>query len=263
MKAARFGLVAAAVAAGLLATMSGALTTAFPPDSELAWAAPSISAPLGFDEFGRNVVLTLATAAALSIVKAAGIAAAVLLAALLLGQCISLSPYGQVRALLRLFVGAIEAVPPVLWVLSIFAALREPRLVLVTVAFGLVTLPAAAMLAAGEIDRLRHEPFVETAYGLGLSEWVVAWRHLLPNATAVLLPFVFQVLGAALAVDGAVGIIGLGNRTDLDLGAFLLRGKENFALHPTILLSTLVMYLAIFAALSCVANRLRRTHAPH
>lgn len=261
MKGAGVVLLAAALAVAALVAVPTAATTWFTPDPSLSWTSASFTAPLGFDEFGRNVAATLAVAAGLSIVKSAAIAVVVLFVALLLGQFLSLSPRRTLRTLLRLCVDAIEAVPPVLWVLSIFAALREPRLVLVIVAFGLITLPAAVALAAGEIDRLRQEPFVEAAYGLGLSEWVVAWRHLLPNATAVLLPFVFQVIGAALAVDGAVGIIGLGNRTDLDLGAFLLRGKENFALHPGILLSTLAMYMAIFAVLSFATTRLRRHHA--
>jgi peptide/nickel transport system permease protein len=257
------GLLAAVLATATLAAGGGAPAALFAPDPAQAWAAAGLAAPLGFDEFGRNVASTLAAATTLSIVKSAGLAVSVLGVALLVGQVLSISPHRHVRVLLRLLVEAVEAVPPVLWVLSIFAALREPRLALVTIAFGLVTLPAAVALAAGEIDRLRHEPFVEAAYGLGLSEWTVAWRHLLPNATAVLLPFAFQVFGAALAVDGAVGIIGLGNRTDLDLGTFLMRGKENFALHPGILASTLATYLLTFSALSCAANRMRRRHAAY
>jgi len=94
-----------------------------------------------------------------------------------------------------------------------------------------------------------------------LSEWLVTWRHLLPNAAAVLLPFGFQVIGAALAVDGAVGIVGLGSRIDLDLGAFLLRGQENFQQHPALLIATLAVYLAIYAALSAALSRFGRRRA--
>ncbi len=238
-------LVAAAIGGGLAGI-----------DPAKSWAPPTLTAPLGFDEFGRNLLLTLAAAGALSITKAAIITSIILGLALAAGQFLSRSERAGVGRGLQLLVDAVEAVPPVLWVLAIFAALREPRLALVGIAFGIVTLPAAIALAAGEIRRLRHEPFVEFAYGLGLSEWQVTWRHLLPNAMAVLSPFAFQVMGIALAVDGAVGIIGMGSRTELDLGAFLLRGQENFVLRPQLMLATLTFYVALYAGLSTLARRM-------
>lgn len=242
-------------AAGMLlaAAIGGGVATIEPA---LSWAPPTLFAPLGFDEFGRNLLLTLAAAGVLSITKAAVITAIILGVALAAGQLLSRTERAGVGRGLQLLVDAVEAVPPVLWVLAIFAALREPRLALVGIAFGLVTLPAAIALAAGEIRRLRHEPFVEFAYGVGLSEWQVTWRHLLPNAMAVLSPFAFQVMGIALAVDGAVGIIGMGSRTELDLGAFLLRGQESFVLQPQLMMVTLVLYVAIYAGLSALARRI-------
>jgi len=230
-------------------------------DPALAWASPALHAPLGFDEFGRNLLLTLLAAAAMSIGKAVAITSIILSLALAAGQFLSRSTHKGISAGMQLLVDAVEAVPPVLWVLAIFAALREPRLALVGIAFGLVTLPAAIALAASEIARLRHEPFVEFAYGLGSTEWQVTWRHLIPNAMAVLSPFAFQVLGIALAVDGAVGIIGMGSRTDLDLGVFLLRGQENFVLQPHLMALTLGIYLAIFSALSWLARTFAVRHA--
>jgi peptide/nickel transport system permease protein len=242
----------------LAAAIGGALAAIDPGSS---WAPASLSAPLGFDEFGRNLLLTLAAAGLLSLTKAAVITSIILGLALAAGQVLSRSARAGVGRGLQLLVDSVEAVPPVLWVLAIFAALREPRLALVGIAFGLVTLPTAIALTAGEIRRLRHEPFVEFAYGLGLSEWQVTWRHLLPNAMAVLSPFAFQVIGVALAVDGAVGIIGMGSRTELDLGAFLLRGQENFVLQPQLMIATLAFYVAIYAGLSCLARRIATRHA--
>ena len=249
----------AAIAVGVLALLmfSGVLN---PSSSHAAWDAITPSAPLGYDEFSRNLLLTLVAAVLLSLLKAVVITAVVLIPALILGQAITLSAHRKLSFGLKLLVDSIEAIPPVLWVLAIFAALREPRLLLVGLAFSLITLPTAIALTVGEIERLRGEPFVEIAYSLGLSEWKIATRHLLPTATAILMPFAFQVIGAALAVDGAVGIIGLGNRTDLDLGVFLLRGKENFYLHPVVLCATIVAYLLIYWGLSLASERVRDRH---
>ena len=83
-------------------------------------------------------------------------------------------------------------------------------------------------------------------------------RYIMPNATFVLGPLAVQVLGAAIAVDGAIGVLGLGNRLEHDLGVMLLRGKENFIVHPQLLGLALGMFVLLFSYLVMVGWRLRR-----
>lgn len=211
------------------------------------WAPPSLFVPLGADEFGRHLLVTLASATVWSTLKGAVLASLVLTVAFLLAEALSLGRTPATRTVLRVVVGAVESVPAVLWVLAVLVSVREPRLLVVSAAFALVSLPAATAVIAGELDRLRAMPYAEAAYALGLREREVVMRHLLPNAWAVLGPSFRQIAGAAVAVDGAVGVLGLGNRTDLDLGVFLLRGLESFVTHPHLLAVTLVAYLAVYA----------------
>ena len=140
----------------------------------------------------------------------------------------------------------VESIPVVLWVLIVVIVLKEHRPVVAGVTFTIVVLPSAITIIAGELLRLRHVPFVEAAYLLGVPEARVLLRYILPNARAVLLPFALQILGGAVAIDGAIGVIGLGSRMDQDLGVFLIRGAENFSLHPQILLVAIAMYAAIY-----------------
>lgn len=245
------------LATGLILGLLALAATSKQVQESSPWQTASLVAPLGYDEFSRNLVATLVAATLMSIAKALLIATTLFLLALAVGQFISLTRHRVLSSILQFLVDTIESIPAMLWVLAIFAALREPRLLLVGLVFGLITLPTAIGLTVAEIDRLRKEPFVEVAYSLGLSEWTVALRHILPNTTAVLLPFAMQVAGAALAVDGAVGIVGLGNRSDMDLGVFLLRGKENFNLHPILMISTLIAYALIYSGIAVVDKKLR------
>lgn len=218
-------------------------------EPDLPWLAPGGIHPLGTDEFGRDIFFTSLAAAGFSLVKGFGIALVTLVMAIALAEGITLSGHRLPALAIRGVANVVESIPSVLWVMIVLIVLREPRLFVVGAAFALVTLPTAAHVLAGEILRLRTMPFVEAARQLGAGELRVLVVYVLPNARAVLVPYSLQLLGAAIAVDGAIGVIGLGNRSDIDLGILLLRGKENFVLHPQVLLASLALYAAIYAYL--------------
>lgn len=213
------------------------------------WAPPGFSHPLGTDEFARDVLATALAATGLSLLKGIAMTAATLVIAIVCAELATLRSSSAFSVVVRASASIIESVPVVLWVLIVLIVVTGPRLVVVGVAFTFVLLPSATHLLSGEFLRLREALYVEAAYLLGASELRVLARYILPNATAVLLPFAVQVLGTAIAVDGAIGVIGLGNRSDLDLGIFLLRGKESFFLHPQILGVALLMYALVYGYL--------------
>lgn len=217
--------------------------------TDTQWAPPSMHHPLGTDEFGRDLFASVLSAGGISLVKGIAITAATLAVSVVVAELITIRHSSAAAAVVRGGASVVESVPIVLWVFIAIISVPGPRIVVVGVAFGLVVMPIAAHLFAGEFFRLRGTPFVEAAYHLGAGELRVVARYILPNAISVLLPFAVQVLGAAIAVDGAIGVIGLGNRSDLDLGIFLLRGKENFFLHPQIFIVAIMMYAALYAYL--------------
>lgn len=222
------------------------------------WLAPSLSHPLGTDEFGRDIFSSALVATGLSLLKGLGITAITFLSAVAIAELITLQGQQRFTLGIRVASSIVESVPTVLWVMIALIVIKEPRFVVVALAFTLVTLPFTVHILSGELLRLRNEPYVETAYLLGAGELRVLLRYILPSAVAVLAPYAIQVLGMAIAVNGAIGVIGLGSRSDLDLGIFLLRGKENFILHPQILLVALTMYGLIYGYILWVGRRIGR-----
>jgi len=77
----------------------------------------------------------------------------------------------------------------------------------------------------------------------------------LPNAVPHVMPLFPHIIGAAMAAYGAIGLFGFVNRTELDLGVFLLRGKEQAGFDLMPLLLALAAYAGIYYAL----RRLIRT----
>lgn len=227
------------------------------PDTQ--WLPPGIEHPLGTDEFGRDILSITLAATAYSLIKGLFMTAVTMTLALFLAEIITLCSSKFSAFIVKLSANIIDSVPAVLWVMIMIIVIPSPRFAVVTLAFSLVSLPFALNIISGEFLRLRSQPFVESAYLLGLSEPRILLRYLLPNMIEVLKPYTIQLLGIAIAIDGAIGVIGLGNRSDLDLGIFLLRGKEHFILHPQLLLAALTMYVIMYSYLvlsSGIAKRI-------
>ena len=222
------------------------------------WALPALAHPLGTDEFGRDLLATLLAAVGLSLLKGLAITSAALVVSIAAAELVTLRHRSGLAAAARIAANVVESVPVVLWIFIVVIAVPGPRFLVVALAFCLVVLPIATQLLSGEFFRLRAAPYVEAAYHLGTGEIRVLARYILPNAAAVIVPFGLQVLGAAIAVDGAIGVIGLGSRSDLDLGIFLLRGKENFFLHPQVLIASVIAYGLLYAYLMWIGATFSR-----
>lgn len=234
------------------------LYVGFAGASGAQWLPPGIQHPLGTDEFGRDILSTTLAATVYSLVKGLIMTGITMILALFLAEIITLSSSKFIAFILQLFANIIESVPAVLWVMIVIIVIPSPRFAVVTLAFTLVSLPFALNISSGEFLRLRSQPFVESAYLLGLSEPHILIRYLLPNMVEVMLPYTIQLLGIAIAIDGAIGVIGMGNRSDLDLGIFLLRGKEHFILHPQVLLASLAMYGVMYGYLVWSSGLVKR-----
>lgn len=152
----------------------------------------------------------------------------------------------------------VDSVPSVLWVLAAVVAIDEPRQLVAPCIFVLLSAPAAVRLAVGECLRQANLPYILAARAFGVGSWRLLLRHMAPNGHATLVPFFLQIFGAALAIDGAVGVLGVGNRTDFNLGTLLLRGKEQLLVSPWLLSLSVIAYLAVFATVFLLEDRQHR-----
>jgi ABC-type dipeptide/oligopeptide/nickel transport system permease subunit len=213
------------------------------------WLDPSGHQLLGTDEFGRNILAVLLTAAGRSLVFGMVLAFTVSGLALLIAYVLAFRLSRVARSAAMATTQIVESVPVVIWVLAAFAATSADSKAVVGTIFTIAILPFAISIMTGEMMRLRGRPYVEAArlggtHGIRLLRW-----HLLPNALEVLMPLIIQIAGLAIMIEGAIGFLGFTNRTDTDLGVLLLRGRENVTTHPVLLISTLAVFAAIFASL--------------
>jgi ABC-type dipeptide/oligopeptide/nickel transport system permease subunit len=217
-----------------------------------------LSATAPVSEFGRPMGSEVLASTAISVLFGAVVTAVTAGVATLAAIAYLHFRLDAIRAVSTAVADIVDSVPGVLWVLVAVVVVDEPRQLVAPSAFVLLSAPAAIRLVVGECIRQVNLPYVLAARAIGVGSWRLLIRHMVPNGRATLLPFLLQIFGTGLAIHGAVGVLGVGNRSDLNLGTLLLRGKEQFLTSPWLLCLSVASYLAIFSTLFFIESRRRQ-----
>lgn len=169
---------------------------------------PSADHLMGTDRFGRDVWARLLFGARISL--AVGLGAAAL--ASTIGTAVGVFAGwrgGWVDALLMRGVDLVLAFPRIVLVVVV-VALYEPSLPLLVLVIGATQWPTTARLVRSEVLSLREREFVVAARALGIPEWRVVLRHLLPNALPPVLVATALGVGYAILLEAGLSFLGLG-----------------------------------------------------
>jgi peptide/nickel transport system permease protein len=216
-----FVLLAFLAAAALVAPWAGAWLGHDPaaPDLFNRFALPSSSHFLGTDDLGRDVLLRLLLGARVSL--AVGLAAAI--AAMVLGTFAGLLAAwrgGWLDAALMRLADGLLALPalPLLVILAAFdpAMIGLPRgepaadmlrIAGLLAAFGWV---GVARLVRATALSVLSQDFVRAARAMGVPEWRVLGRHVLPQLAPPIAIATALAVGGAVLAESTLSFLGLG-----------------------------------------------------
>jgi peptide/nickel transport system permease protein len=174
----------------------------------LSLARPSAAHWLGCDFLGRDVYSRIVYGARISLVV--GLGSTVIGSAL--GVALGLAS-GYVGGWLDLgvqrVVDILQALPLLVLALVMAAALG-PSLVNTIIAISIPLVPYIARVIRANTLTIRELPYVEAARAIGMSDWRIAIRHVLPNTIAPLIVIATAQLGAAILTEASLSFLGLG-----------------------------------------------------
>ena len=169
---------------------------------------PSTHHWLGTDPLGRDILTRLAYGGRYSLsigVFAVGVG-------LLIGVPVgAVSGYwgGWIDLLIQRVTDAVLAFPGILLALALVAGLGV-GIVNVVIAVGISSVPGFIRLVRASVLASRELTYVEAARALGVSDLIILWRHVLPNAIPPTVVQATTQLGAAILVAAGLGFLGLG-----------------------------------------------------
>jgi peptide/nickel transport system permease protein len=225
-KTAVLGLMLAA-----LVLLGALLAPWLAPEDPLAmgprrFAAPSFSAWLGTDQFGRDLLSRLLYGARVSI----AVSFAAVGMAMLIGGTIGLcAGYfgGRVDLFLMRGVDVLMAFPTLLLALAVVATFGGSTRNLI-LAVTLAYIPIFSRVVRGSALSVKQNDFVEASRALGARDGRIMLRAVLPN---VLAPIIVQAtfnLSTAIMIEAALSFLGLGVQPPAPSWGSMLSEARNF-----------------------------------
>jgi len=173
-----------------------------------ALARPGSAHLLGTDNVGRDVLSRVIWGTRISLL--AGLVSVSL--AMLVGSVLGLlAGYwgGRIDELVMRVMDAVLSFPPLVLALALGAILGA-GLFGVLLALGIVYTPTFARLMRGQVLTITTREYVDAARALGASGLRVAWRHVLPNATAPIVVQASLSVAFAILAEASLSFLGLG-----------------------------------------------------
>jgi len=179
----------------------------------LCLAAPSLEAPFGTDEFGRDLFLRAATAGRMSLFI--GLTAAVVV--LLIGSAYGLlSGYqgGWIDQILQRFLDLLNGLPYIFFVIYLlsFRWFEEHRIGALLMALAAVGWLTMARIVRAETLSLKNRDFVQAARAAGAGPFRLMTRHILPNLFGLILAYATLTIPAIILQESFLSFLGLGIR---------------------------------------------------
>ncbi|MBY3184331.1 MULTISPECIES: ABC transporter permease [Rhizobium] len=193
---------------------------------------PSMSHLFGTDDLGRDVFSRVVFGTRTAFLVAVIVTVFAVLIGLVLGAVAGFFGNPFDRAIMWL-TDVTMSVPNLLLVVVINASLKSPiskwmearylatlnpfyretmwvDFILVFGSMALISWPPYARLVRAQVLSIRSRPYITAAQALGLSNWIIIKRYVIPNALGPLIVSVSAGLGTAMVLESAFSFLGVG-----------------------------------------------------
>ncbi len=189
-------------------------------------AAPSREHWLGTDDEGRDILARIIYGLRLSIVFAFVLTIISSLIGMIAG---ALQGYwgGKVDLFMQRLLEIWDSLPQ-LFLLIIVASIFVPTFWTLLAILLFFSWTSLVGVVRAEFMRTRNFEYVKAAQALGVSNWRIMYRHILPNAMVATITFVPFLLSEAIVSLTALDFLGLGLSQEYpSLGDLVRQGKDN------------------------------------
>ena len=236
--------------------------------------APGDGFVLGADTLGRDVWTRVLYGARLSLL----VAFCAMITSTIIGTTIGLLGGffgGWVDAALTRFTEIVAALPTILLAITLAVVLPErmPNFFLfrwlnvspdlttlkLLLAIGLVTWVSIARAVRGQTLALREREFIEAARALGLSNFAILRRHLLPNVVPTVVTLATLATAQNILLEAGLSYLGLGRPEQASWGGLIADGQSYLLVAPWIAVAPGVAIVLAVVAFNLIGNALSET----
>ncbi|KAF1042666.1 MAG: Glutathione transport system permease protein GsiD [Herbaspirillum frisingense] len=188
------------------------------------WPGQDAANPLGTDMMGRDILAGILFGARVSL--QIGLLAGVLasLVGLLVG---AVSGYfgGWIDDVLMRFTEVFQTMPALLFTIVLVVVL-QPTIGSIVLGLAVTSWPQVARLVRADTLRLRQSDFVLAGIGLGMRDFSIIARHILPNVLPSAVVMISILAGNAILTEAVLAFLGLGDPNAVSWGSMIGSGRE-------------------------------------
>ena len=223
--------------------------------------------PFGTDELGRNVLARMLQGSFVSL--SVGIVAVSISMAIGISVGGFAGFYGRrkfgfisIDTLLMRFTDVVLCFPTFFLILTV-VALLPPSIYNIMIVIGITSWMGTARFVRAEFLALRDQDFVTAAKALGLPEWRIIFRHMVPNAMAPVLVSATIDVAYAILTESALSFLGFGVRPPFATwGNILADGRSYIFDAPWLFVIPGSAILVVVLAFNLVGEGLRDAMNP-
>jgi oligopeptide transport system permease protein len=208
---------------------------------------PSAEHWLGTDVFGRDMLTRIMWGGRVSLMVGF-IATAVALAIGVIYGAVAGYVGGRVDAVMMRLVDILYALPFMIFIILLMVVFGR-NLLLLFFAIGAVEWLTMARIVRGQVMSLRKQEFVEAAHSLGLSQWIIIRRHIIPNTLGPVIVYTTLTIPSVMLLEAFLSFLGLGIQPPQSSWGLLINyGVETMEEYPWLLIFPgIALSLTLFA----------------
>jgi microcin C transport system permease protein len=218
-------------------------------------SAPTLDNWFGTDDRGRDLLAQLIYGFRVSVLFALALTAIGVVLGIITGAIQGFFG-GKTDLAFQRFIEIWSSMPE-LYLLIIFSAVFSPSIGLLLILLSLFGWMGLSDYVRAEFLRNRQLDYVRAARALGLSNWQIIWRHVLPNSLTPVVTFLPFRMSAAILALTSLDFLGLGVPPGTpSLGELLSQGKNSIDAW-WISLSTFAVLVVTLLLLTFMGDALR------
>lgn len=164
---------------------------------------------------------------------------------------------GRVDNVMMRFVEILYSLPFVFLVVVLVVFFGR-SFILIFLVIGAVEWLDMARIVRGQTLALKRREFVGAAQALGLSDWQIIRRHIIPNTIGPVVVFVTVVVPKVILLESFLSFLGLGVQAPLtSWGALISEGANNMQSAPWLLIFPALFFVLTLFSLNFVGDGLR------
>lgn len=221
--------VAGLILLGIVILIAACASLLF-PDDPFKLVGKSMSAPgengflFGSDTLGRDVAAGMAHGARVSLLIGLLATTVAVTFGVVLG---AMAGYfgGWVDDVLMRFTEMFQTIPSFIFAILI-VAIMKPSIQSVILAISVVSWPAVARLVRGEFMAMRNREFVQACHIIGMNDWRIMIREILPNCLSPIIVTGSLMVATAILIESGLAFLGLGDPNIISWGFQIGAGRS-------------------------------------